>query len=255
MRPSCGRRRSAIFRLRHQLDARNNRGLQLARRRVLIHQHAVDAVADAEFFFERLDVNVAGALFDGLRDHGVHQADDRRLARHVAKVFQIFVGFARRRRPSSVSFFCGLAVVAVDRVEDFLLRREPRLTVSRCRTADRRARLEIQRIGHGQRDRVIVQRHGKAAELAQESGESVSVSGETAGGPSMRQQRNLQLLGQRRQHVAHGDEAQVDQDLAQLLAALLLQFERAVEILRGDQLPLDQDLAKRMNVSRAARPW
>ena len=89
---------------RHQLHARNDRGLQFARRRVLIHQHAVDAVANAEFFFERLDVNIAGALFDGLRDHRVHQADDGRLARHVAKVFQILVvagaeisGFGLRR--------------------------------------------------------------------------------------------------------------------------------------------------------------
>ena len=89
----------------HQLHARNDGGLQLARRRVLTHQHAVNAVADAKFFFERLDVDIAGALFDGLRDHGVHQTDDRRFAGHVAKVFQVFVGLADRQWPSRFRSF------------------------------------------------------------------------------------------------------------------------------------------------------
>ena len=57
-------------------------------------------------------------------------------------------------------------------------------------------------------------------------------------------QRHAQLFGERGQHVALGDEAHVDQDLAQLVAALALQFERAVEILRFDQLALDQDFAQ-----------
>ena len=47
-----------------------------------------------------------------------------------------------------------------------------------------------------------------------------------------RDQRHAELLGERGQHVAHGDEAHVDQDLAQLVAALALQFERALQILR-----------------------
>ena len=81
--------------LGHQLHARNNGGFQFARRRVLIDQHAVDAVADAEFLLERLDVNIAGALLHGLRDHGVHQADDGRFAGHVAQVLQIFVASPR----------------------------------------------------------------------------------------------------------------------------------------------------------------
>ena len=52
--------------LGHQLQARDDGGLQLARRRLLVEQHAVDAVADAEFLLERLDVDVAGALLDRL---------------------------------------------------------------------------------------------------------------------------------------------------------------------------------------------
>ena len=75
--------------LGHQLQARNDGGLQLARRRLLVEQHAIHAEADAELFLERLDVDVAGALLDGVGDHGVHQADDRRFAGHVAQVFEI----------------------------------------------------------------------------------------------------------------------------------------------------------------------
>ena len=126
--------------LGHQLHARNDGGLQLARRRVLIEQHAVDAIADAEFFFERLDVNVAGALLDRLRDHGVHQPDDRRLAGHVAQMFQILrrlaglafeIAFGARRR---------FAVIAVDRVQDLLLGREHGRDLSdRCNAAPRRS--------------------------------------------------------------------------------------------------------------------
>ena len=41
-----------------------------------------------------------------------------------------------------------------------------------------------------------------------------------------------------------GDETQIDQDLAQLIAALTLQFERAVEILLRDLTPFNEDLAQ-----------
>ncbi len=52
--------------LGHQLQARDDSGLQLARRRLLVEEHAIHAEADAEFFLERLDVDVAGALLDGV---------------------------------------------------------------------------------------------------------------------------------------------------------------------------------------------
>ena len=76
--------------LRHQLHAGDDRRLQLARRIVLLIEHAVDAIANAKFLLERLDVNVAGALLDGQRDHRVHQANDGRFARHVAQMLEIF---------------------------------------------------------------------------------------------------------------------------------------------------------------------
>ncbi len=45
-------------------------------------------------------------------------------------------------------------------------------------------------------------------------------------------------------HIAHGDEAHVDQRFADFVAALLLQFERPLQVFFGDQLALDQNLAQ-----------
>ena len=41
-------------------------------------QHAVNTETDAQFFFVRLDVNVAGAALHRIRQNQVHQLDDRR---------------------------------------------------------------------------------------------------------------------------------------------------------------------------------
>ena len=106
--------------LGHQLQARDDGGLQFARRRFLVEEHAIHAEADAEFLLERLDVDVAGALLDGVGDHGVDQADDRRFAGHVAQVFEIGVGLAVVAIGAQ-RFALGFAVVLVDGVEDFLL--------------------------------------------------------------------------------------------------------------------------------------
>ena len=92
---------------------------------------------------------------------------------------------------------------------------------------------------------MVVQGDGKAAELAQKAGRQRFGFGRDGGRAIEREHRNLQLLGQRGEHIAHGDEAQIHQDLAQLLAAaLFLDVERAGEIVRSDQFPLDQDLAQ-----------
>ena len=183
MRPSCGRRRSAIFSLaisltREMMAAFSSRGGGS-----LTRQHAVDAVADAKLFLERLDVDVAGALLDGLRDHGVHQPDHGRLAGHVAEVFEI-LRFADGRR--ELGFVLGgLAVVAVDGVEDFLLQRDPghrppgRWTTSTA--------LRVSKSSGSAMASVTVwscRATGRQRNWRRNRGASVSSSGETAGGPS-----------------------------------------------------------------------
>ncbi len=209
----------------------------------MIVEHAIHAIADAKFFFKRLQMDVARPLFNRRRDDRVHQADDRRLARHVAQVLEVFrqlaglefeIGFGARGR---------FAVVFVDRVHDLLLGREHGVDFETRAMAHRGDGLHVQRIGHRERDGVIVAAHRQAAELAQEARRERFGFRRNHGRGVDRNQPNLQLFRERRQNVAHGDEAHVDQRLADFVAALLLQFERPLQIFGGDELPLDQDLA------------
>ncbi len=63
---------------RHDLEARDQRGLNVLRHRHGLVQDAVDAVADTDAFDARLDVDVRGFLADRLLHDGVGDADDRR---------------------------------------------------------------------------------------------------------------------------------------------------------------------------------
>src|SRR5580700_6172147 len=106
--------------LGHQLQARDDGAFELARRRFLVEEHAVHAEAHPELFLERLDVDVAGAVFDGLRDHGIDQPDDGRFRGHVAQMFEILISLGRAH--FGVEGLPGaLAIVLVDGVDDFLL--------------------------------------------------------------------------------------------------------------------------------------
>ena len=69
----------------HDLDAADDGRLEAVdlRRQGLGLQHAVDAVADAQAAFLRLDVDVAGALVGGLDEDLVDQLDDAGLLGHL----------------------------------------------------------------------------------------------------------------------------------------------------------------------------
>ena len=74
--------RQALFRdveLRHDLDARDDRGMQRARRLDQVAQRAVDAQPHHRARFEGLDVDVRGAVAQRLREQRIDQADDRRI--------------------------------------------------------------------------------------------------------------------------------------------------------------------------------
>jgi len=77
MRPSAARGRSAMFQLRHDLQARRERGAHFTGASSLPAARAVDAVADAHLVFERLDVNVGGAPLDGIGEQPVDQTSRR----------------------------------------------------------------------------------------------------------------------------------------------------------------------------------
>ena len=62
--------------VRHDLDAANQRSLEVLGRRRLFLEDTVDSVLDLEFLFERLDVDVAGSRLDGFEQDQVHEIDE-----------------------------------------------------------------------------------------------------------------------------------------------------------------------------------
>ena len=76
MRPSCGRRFSAMSMPLMILMRGEDGGLHAFGNVVALDAHAVDAVADAHAVFHRFDVNVRGAGVAGVGDDGGDEFDD-----------------------------------------------------------------------------------------------------------------------------------------------------------------------------------
>ena len=192
------------------------------RRLLLIEEHAIDAEADAEFFLKRLDVDVAGALLDGLRDHGVHQPDDGRFARHVAQVFEIV--FIAAREIGCGRLAVAFGVIAVDGVENFLLGGELRGDFELRKALHRVDGFEVERVGHRQRQRAFVDGERETPATGEENAATSLRFRERRVAPRVGrwQARAVRKGGEQ---IALGQIAHVDEDLAELVAAFALQFE------------------------------
>ena len=83
------------------LDARNQRLRQRSRRRRYLPQQPVDAQAHHEPRAKRLDMDVAGAQFDGFLEQIVDGAHHRRAAGKIAQALDVVV--ARRRAGALVA--------------------------------------------------------------------------------------------------------------------------------------------------------
>ncbi len=83
MRPSCGRRRSEMFRFAMTLMREITGKRQMLRRRRHFVKRAVHAVANLEFVLERLEVNVARPILHRLKQHQVHESDDGRFVGQI----------------------------------------------------------------------------------------------------------------------------------------------------------------------------
>src|ERR1700722_16348027 len=60
----------------HDLNTRGERQLHLLGRRSDVDERAVNAITETDHLFKRLDVNIAGAVLDGLDENEVGQFDD-----------------------------------------------------------------------------------------------------------------------------------------------------------------------------------
>ena len=85
-RPSCGTRRSAMSRSRHDLHAADDAGDHAPRHGRGVLEHAVDAEAHAQLAAVGREVDVGRALLDGLGDDPVDELDDRRVVGRLAQV-------------------------------------------------------------------------------------------------------------------------------------------------------------------------
>ena len=122
--------------LRHDLEARDDRVLELHRRLHRLVEHAVDAVADAEGLLVGLDVDVRRVLLDRVGQDQVHELDDGRVLaglRELVDVDVVVLGDQRDVRVVEVGHHVfegrGLVVVAVDRAADRLFGGDDRLDV------------------------------------------------------------------------------------------------------------------------------
>ncbi len=152
----------------HDLQTGDHGELEALRGIVRLDEHAVDAVADAETFFQGLQMNVGGAAPDGLEDDLVNQLDDGRVALVVLRPAR--AGAARVGDDLGLvaggdvveQFLHGLLVLAVETVdmgEDLVGRRDHGLDRCLQIMAEAVDRIDVERIADRHTDGVRLARH------------------------------------------------------------------------------------------------
>jgi len=177
------------------------------------------------------------ARFSTACDHRVYQSDDGRLARHVAEMFEIILVAGLEARCRGASFTLG--EVSVDRVDDLLLGCELWSHFEPGERANRIHGLEVERIGHGQRQRAVLDRQWEDQRLPQKPRRHTLGLRARSGRCDLRDGK-AQLLRKGRDEIALRKEAHVDENLADLISALALQFQRSFQILRANEALVDQ---------------
>ncbi len=84
--------------LGHDLDPRDERGMQLPARAHDVTQRPVDAEAHQRIGLEGFDMDVRGVLLDRLGQQGVDQTDDGRLILGLQQVFRLGQGLGHRHQ-------------------------------------------------------------------------------------------------------------------------------------------------------------
>ena len=105
------------------------------RRRRYVAQRAVDAATHLEFPLERFEMNVAGMITNGLAQHPIHEAHDRRLPGHP---FEVGLGRSAAALPRGHRVSAGrlsarglLAIVEPEQAPDCARDRRPTSRTSR----------------------------------------------------------------------------------------------------------------------------
>ena len=256
MRPSCGRRRSAMSRWAMILMRLVSAAFSLQRRRHLLLEHAVDAVAHAVALLVGLDVNVGRALLDRVQQDDVAQLDDRRVLGRALEVEHVLgVAFALREVDVLVHVAEHLVevergqllrclVVLAERVVDRDFRRDHHVDVVAGQELEVVERQHVGRVAHGDdqrlvgavdRDDAVLARH-----VLRDESDDVALDVELA----QVDRRDAVLLGQELRQVLFLDDAELDQAVAEALTRLLGRFLGLLQLIGGDELLADEELAK-----------
>ena len=244
--------------LRHDLEARDQRRLELHRRLHDFLQRAVDAVADADVVLEALEVDVRRAALHRIREDGVDQLDDRRVLhlrlergrgdvlfllledldvafrRHVVDdahqvgdltVHRRFVDLLDRALERELAPDDGEDVVARDELEIL-------------------EHAEVRRVGHrdGERASVPLEREDEcfiARSPGIELGDArIDLEAREIHG------RHLVLPREDLRELGLLDEAELDEVVADARAVLLLLLERLFELLARDEPLAHEEIAE-----------
>ena len=229
--------------LRHDLEARDERRLELHRRLHHFLQRAVDAVANADLVLEALEVNVRRAALHGVGENGVDQLDDRRV---------LHLRLERRLRDLLFGLLDDLDVAAslgfelADGVHE---RRHLRFVASRRTILSISPRSVYSPDEHREdvvaRDELEILEHAEVRRIGHRDGERATVALERNDEVLLRQirrdhlrdfridlesreidGRHLVLLGQHLGELDLRNEAELDQVVADARAVLLLLLQR-----------------------------
>ena len=220
-------------------------------------QHAVNAEADAEFFFVGLDVNVAGATLHGVGEHQVHQFDD---GSFVGRFFQfpevelllfglhLDVGavtcLVHRLHDLLELFFFRSAVGLVDSLENRAFRGHDRLNVEAGHELDIVHGKDVGGIDHGDGERSadaaerqnLIAFGGFERNQLDDGGIDFKIRKIDGG--------NAILAREKVGDILVGEETQLHQSRREAGVRLLLELGRLLQLLLGNDLFFDEQVTQ-----------
>jgi hypothetical protein len=245
------------------LEARDERRLELHRRLHDLVQRAVDAEAHAHLVLEALDVHVARPALHRLGEDGVDEPHHRRLVdgRGVEAAGAVVLGvleqldvavgavdLGEQRLHLALRLLVGGLVVLLDEGAERELARDDRIDVVAGDELEVVDDAGVARVddGHGERAPLALEREHRVLhrQLGGDELEHARVDLEARqvdGGQAV-------LPGERLGELDLGDEAELDQTVAQAPAGLLLLREGARELLARDEPLADEELAQALAV-------
>jgi len=233
--------------LRHDLDAGEDRRLQLKRGGRHLLEHAVDPEAHAQLPFVRLDVDVARTAPHRLGDEGVDELDDRGLVRAPRRrEFRLLrrrlddLDLVALHRLHDVSHRLGLVVQAVDGPLDLPLGGDVDLHLVAGHELDVVDGEEVGGVGHGHAQRAAGASDRHDLELARDLGRDHADDGRIDLDALEIDAGGLVKLGQELEEALLGEDAELDEGGAEGAAFRPLDLHRLAEVGLGDEVGLDK---------------